>query len=463
MKPFSLLEIRQAVGGRALTPVPADAALVTVVSTDTRNFPAGALFFAIKGENFDGHDYLAQAAAAGAAAAVVQHAPPNPIPGLHLILVSDSRQAMGRLAAAVRKTLRGKVIAVGGSNGKTGTKHLIHAALSAKLRGSMSPKSFNNDIGVPLAIFPCQPSQDYVVLEMGTNHRGEIGVLTRMATPDIAVITNCGVEHLAGLGDLAGVRLENATITEGLNEKGLLVVNGDDEELLAAVSGFRRRITFGYKPSNDLFPSDIECTLAGVRFRLNKSKLVISIPLLGKHTAVNALAAIAVARRIGVPEEAVVAGLANATGPEMRLQASEHGGVTIINDAYNANPSSMRAALETFALLKPRTRRIAVLGDMLELGDTSERYHREIGELANQSGLDMLICIGEQAALIAKSAKRLPADAIRTYSDSSSAAAEVANLIAVGDLVLLKGSRGMRLEKVADAVAARFAMHAQSA
>jgi UDP-N-acetylmuramoyl-tripeptide--D-alanyl-D-alanine ligase len=459
MKPLTLTEIRQAVGGRALNPVPAAAKPVDTVSTDSRNIPAGSLFVALRGEKFDGHQYLAQAAASGAIAAIVEQSvierATQPVVGLHLIGVSDSRQALGRLASVARKTLRGKVIAVAGSNGKTGTKHLIHAALSAKLRGTVSPKSFNNDIGVPLTLLPAEPSQDFVVLEMGTNHRGEIRVLTKMASPDIAVITNCGVEHLAGLGDLAGVRLENASITEGMNEKGLLVVNGDDEDLLAAVSPFRgRRITFGLKPSNDLFATDIDCRLDGVRFRLNKSRLIVFVPLLGKHTAVNALAAIAIARRLGVAEEAVVAGLATATGPEMRLERLDAGGVTIINDAYNANPNSMRAALETLAALKPTTRRIAVLGDMLELGESAEQYHREIGQLAGTCGLGVLACVGENARHIAGAAA-MSADCVMRYPNAQAAADDVPKWLSNGDLVLLKGSRGIELELVARAIARR--------
>jgi UDP-N-acetylmuramoyl-tripeptide--D-alanyl-D-alanine ligase len=457
MKPLSLIEIRQAVGGRALTALPAEAKPIGTVSTDTRQILPGSLFIALRGENHDGHRYLAQAAAAGAIAAIVEQAPAEVVNGMHLIGVTDSRQALGRLAAVARKTLRGKVIGVAGSNGKTGTKHLIHAALSVKLRGTASPKSFNNDIGVPLTLLPAEPSQDYVVVEMGTNHRGEIRVLTKMATPDIAVITNCGVEHLEGLGDLPGVRFENASITEGMNEKGLLVINGDDPELLSAVNYYKgRKITFGYKSSNDLFPSDIECSLDGVRFRLNKSRLVVFVPLLGKHTAVNALAAIAIARRLGIAEEAVVAGLAKAQGPEMRLERMDVGGVTILNDAYNANPSSMRAGLETLAELKTDARRIAVLGDMLELGDTADQYHREIGKVAGTSGLAMLACVGSEAKKIAATSG-LASDCVKLYPDAQAAADDVPRWLQTGDLVLLKGSRGIHLELVAKAIREREA------
>ena len=455
LKPLTLTEVRQAVGGRALNSPAADAGAVSIVCTDSRQLKPHSLFVALRGEKHDGHAFLAQAAKAGCVAALVEHAPDEPISNLHLISVADTRTALARLCATARKSLRGKVIAVAGSNGKTGTKHLIHAALSPKLRGTVSPKSFNNEIGVPLTILPAEQSQDYVVVEMGTNHRGEIRTLTKMASPDIAVITNCGVEHLAGLGDLTGVIIENASITEGLNDKGLLIVNGDDEHLLAACGQFRgRRITFGEKASNDLFCSDVQCSMEGVTFRLNKSRLIVTIPLLGKHTAINALSAIAIGRRLGVAEEQIVAGLAKATGPEMRLQLSEANGITLINDAYNANPSSMRAALETLAALKPRTRRVAVLGDMLELGEASENYHREIGEMAGNCGLGVLACVGPAAAGIADSSN-LSADCVMKYPDAMAAAADIPKWIVDGDIVLLKGSRSVGLEAVAKAIAGR--------
>lgn len=320
MKPLTLQQVRQAVGGKALSRLPGSVTIQSVC-TDTRFMQPGALFVALRGERFDGHQFLPQAAAGGAIAALVDHEPEVQLPNVHLILVPDTRKALGQLATHARKQMRAKVIAVAGSNGKTGTKHLIHAALGTRLRGTISPKSFNNDIGVPLTILPADPNQDYVVLEMGTNHPGEIAVLTRIGLPDIAVITNTSAEHLEGLGTLMGVRRENASIIEGLSPSGLLVVNGDDEALLAAVNEYQgKRLTFGFRETNDLFATDVQCSQKGVTFRLNNSRREVYIPLLGRHTACNALAAIAVARRLGVPEEAIFEGLSTAKGPDMRLQ-----------------------------------------------------------------------------------------------------------------------------------------------
>jgi UDP-N-acetylmuramoyl-tripeptide--D-alanyl-D-alanine ligase len=455
MKPLSLQQVKHAVGGRALTRLPAHGPNVHAICTDTRRMQPGSLFIALRGDTHNAHEFLPQAAAGGAIAALVERVPAQTLPNVHLITVADTRKALGKLATYVRKQMRAKVIAVAGSNGKTSTKYLIDSALSSKLRGSMSPKSFNNEIGVPLTIFPADPNQDYIVLEMGTNHHGEIKVLTEMALPDIAIITNCGAEHLEGLDDLMGVRRENASIVSGLNPKGLLVVNGDDPDLLSAVNAYKgKRVTFGFNSTNDLFANDVRCDANGTRFCLNNSKREVYVPMLGKHTAANALAAIAVARRMGLTEEQIIESLAEAHGPEMRLQLQDISGVSLLNDAYNANPNSMRAALETVGALPVRGRRIAVLGDMRELGKSSDRYHREIGEFAATCKLDLLGCVGHQATLIAESAQKsgMATGAVCRFPDARAAANTVPGWLRDGDLVLLKASRSIHLELVAQAI-----------
>ncbi len=315
---------------------------------------------------------------------------------------------------------------------------------------------------MPLTIFPADPMQDYLVLEIGTNHPGEVAALADVSRPDIAVITNTGAEHLEGLGDLAGVRRENASIITGLNPDGLLVVNGDDPVLVQAVSPYRgSRLTFGFKRSNDLFAADLRCDQTGVRFKLNGRREAF-LPLLGRHTACNALAAIAVGRRLGLFEEDVLAGLASATGADMRLQLQRFGPITVLNDAYNANPASMRAALETLATLAATGRRVAVLGDMLELGPSSEQFHRELGILAAAGAagvkLDLLACVGAQSRCTAQAARDagLFDGVIVHYADAPAAAAGLPARLRPGDLVLLKASRGTKLETVGKAIIGRF-------
>jgi UDP-N-acetylmuramoyl-tripeptide--D-alanyl-D-alanine ligase len=460
MKPITYQQIRHSTGAKPLTPIPAHVPKIEAVCINSKRMESRpSAFVALRGERFDGHDFLAEAAGGGAVVAVVEQMPAAPPPNLHLLQVPDAYVALGKLARLVRQQMKCKVIAVAGSNGKTSTKHLIDAALRGKLHGSVSPKSFNNNVGVPLTIFPADPMQDYLVLEMGTNHHGEIQPLSEMARPDIAVITSVGAEHLEGLGDLMGVRRENATITAGMSPKGMLVVNGDDKEMVDAVSGYDgQRVTFGFDESNDLFAADVQCDETGVRFLLNGRREVF-VPLLGRHTASNALAAVAVGRKLMVPEDVIIEGLAGAEGPDMRLQYKRAGEVTVLNDAYNANPSSMRAAIETLAGLKPEGRRIAVLGDMRELGQATERYHREIGEYAATSGgLDLLVCIGQKSDLIAEAAVAagLDATAVHRYPDAPAAALGLPRLLQAGDLVLLKASRAMRLETLGEAIAHFF-------
>jgi UDP-N-acetylmuramoyl-tripeptide--D-alanyl-D-alanine ligase len=455
MKPLTLQDVRRAVGGRSTRPLPAIGPVVTAVCTDTRQMARESLFVALRGERFDGHKFLDTAAAAGAIAAVVSEVPAAAPEGLRLVVVPDTRAALGKLAKTVRMGLRAKVVAVAGSNGKTSTKHLVDAVLRVKLKGSFSPKSFNNDIGVPLTIFPADERQDYLVLELGTNHPGEIGNLTRIAQPDVAVITNCGEEHLEFLGDVTGVRRENASVVEGLHPKGALIVNGDDPALLSAVAGYKgKRITFGFNETNDLFATDVECDASGTRFKLN-GRAPVFVPLLGRHTAVNALAAIAVGKRFRLSDEEILAGLVVAQGPEMRLQLQQTpAGITLLNDAYNANPPSMKAALQTLKSLPTSGRRIAILGDMRELGPAGEQLHRDVGTFAATIGLDRLICVGPQSPLIADAAKAagMLADAVDVFADAESAAARVPEQIRGGDVVLLKASRGIHLEIVAKAL-----------
>lgn len=458
MVPLTLPEARLAVMGRTqpfydgtkthrLPEMP-----VTAVSTDTRTVTPGSLFVALRGERFDGHKFVEQARLAGAIGAVVEARPADVPADFPIIEVADTRKALGKLANFVRRRFRHtKVIAIAGSNGKTGTKHLIHAALGKRFTGTISPKSFNNDIGVPLTLFPVESRHDYVVVECGTNHPGEIERLSRIAEPDVAVITNAGPEHLEFLHDLDGVRRENAAIASSMPAGGCLIINGDDRALVAACGGFAgRKVTFGLDKKNDLWADEVSCDFGGVGFRVNGSRLRVQVPLLGRHVASNALAAIAVARRFGVTDEQMLAGLREATGPAMRLEPIEMGGIRFLNDAYNANPASVLAALETLNDLPHPGRKIAVLGDMLELGAGSDDFHREAGRQVMRCRIDALYCVGPLGALIAAGAVRagMSSQAVEAFADATQAGHALRERLRPEDLVLLKGSRGVGLERV---------------
>jgi UDP-N-acetylmuramoyl-tripeptide--D-alanyl-D-alanine ligase len=455
MNPMSLGEVARIVG--AAQPGAADQSRpISAVCTDTRQMTPQSLFVALRGEHFDGHEFLEQAARGGAVAALVDRLPPMPAK-LPCILVADARAAMGTLARSVRRQLRGKVIAVAGSNGKTSTKCLIDAALRTRFSGSVSPKSFNNAVGVPLSIFPADPSQDYLVLELGTNHPGEISALAQIATADIAVITNCAEEHLEGLGDVDGVRCENASIIQGLAADGLLIAHGDDAELVRIIrESAARCVLFGFGPGNDLVAEEIDCYESGTEFALASDGPRAFVPMLGKHVAANALAAFAVGRAMGLADRQIIAGLKAARAPEMRLQLRRVGAMRILNDAYNANPPSMRAAIEMLSTLHARGRRVAVLGDMLELGERSTEAHRRIGRLlARDFPPDLLICVGAHARGIADAAvvDGFPADRVEHFPNAAGASANaIAKMMLPGDLVLLKASRAIGLETVERAI-----------
>jgi UDP-N-acetylmuramoyl-tripeptide--D-alanyl-D-alanine ligase len=456
MKPIALHEICAAL---QVQPPAAPQMTVRSISTDTRQLDRGSLFIALRGDRYDGHHFLAQAAAAGAAAALVDVPTAVAPHGLPLLRVGNTRRAMGDLARLFRQRLKGKVIAVAGSNGKTSTKHLIHTALSARFRGTMSPKSYNNDIGVPLAIFPADEEQDYLVLEMGTNHPGEIENLSRMAEPDIAVITNCSAEHLEGLGDLDGVRRENASIISGLKPDGTLIYFGDDPELRSALSGFGgTKLTFGFAPGNDLVVSRLSVHIDRTQFSVNGGDDLFTVPMLGEHAAVNSLAAAAVATCMRIKLDEALMSLMGARGPEMRLQVQHAGAVTILNDAYNSNPASALAAIRTLCDLPASGRRVAVIGEMRELGPTSGALHgelgRQIGTLARK--VNALYCVGAPGRVVRLAAIEagFPDRNVFLCDDAADAARVVPAAIHDGDLVLLKASRGVKLETVATAIAA---------
>ena len=457
MSPIELHEVAAVVGA---DPVAGPA--VHAVCTDTRDIRPASLFVALRGDTFDGHDYLAKAAAGGAVAALVDRDVPA-VPGLALVRVDDARRAMGRLATFVRRRFKGTVIAVAGSNGKTGTKHLIHAALSSTLRGSMSPKSFNNDVGVPVTLFAADSADDYVVLEMGTNHPGEIAHLSRMAEPDVAVITNVGAEHLEFFGDLAGVARENFQVVAGMTPGGPLFVNGDhaDDVLDVVIDALdamdRPEMTFGFGGGNDLFATHVQTDTDGVTFNVGLDGPPFHVPLLGRHVASNSLAAVGIGRHLGLSDDDIRRGLSNATGPQWRLQVDRAGPVTILNDAYNANPTSVVAALETVRELPTNGRRVAVLGDMLEMGHAAAAGHADVGRLAAAAGLDLLVCVGPLSAGTAAAAKDAGLPVVYHVLTTAEAAGVVPSLLTAGDLVLLKASRGLKFEAVAAAIHAAFA------
>ncbi|MFH0981109.1 MAG: UDP-N-acetylmuramoyl-tripeptide--D-alanyl-D-alanine ligase [Planctomycetota bacterium] len=463
---LGLDEIVRAVGGR--TRVPCGPVGVTGLSTDTRTLKPGEVFVALAGEHFDGHRFVAEAFAKGARAALVagSAAKDADLAAPHdgaCILVDDTRAALGRLAAYHRGMLAAKVIAVTGSNGKTTTKGMIDHVLSTCLPGRAAHKSFNNEVGVPLTLLSAEPSDRYLVVEIGSNAPGEVAHLAAMAAPDIGVVTSIGHAHLEGFGGIDGVVREKLSLLDYVVSGGLGLVNLDD---LRAVdhgpfpSGLKT-VTYGTAAEADVRVTALECRLDGVSFRIN-DRYTVSLPAPGAHNALNAAAAFAVARRMQLEPEQIVEALATVRLPHLRLQVRRVGGLTLIEDCYNANPTSMAAGIEVLRTAdrdRPESgshqsgRRVLVAGEMKELGLESDALHERIGVLAAQAGIELVVCVGRGAAPIAAGARSVnPTIDAHICETTERACEEVPQLLADGDTVLVKGSRVLGLERLSERI-----------
>ena len=367
-----------------------------------------------------------------------------------MVLPLEPVTALGDLASVHRDLCPATVIGVTGSNGKTTVKRMIHHILSRRLTGTCGPKSFNNAIGVPLTLLGTSGGDDYVVCEIGTSAPGEIAALSAIVRPDVAVITSVGETHLEKLGSLERVTAEKAAIVGEMAKDGLAVVRTDSDLLARAVRSYDRRVVWfgesdtaefrltGYRPGNRC-----QC------FQLN-GRFWIDLPLTGRHNALNALAAIAVAQRLGFSQADAASALADFKGVEMRLQWIDLGNVTILNDAYNANPTSMVAAAAALGE-QPAGRRVMIAGDMLELGAAAEDLHVRTGRQIAACGLDLLIGVGRLGRYIAKGAAEAGVP-VRKFATVETASRSIRRLLKPGDLVLVKGSRAMRMERLVDLV-----------
>lgn len=411
MEPRSLEYIAEACGGKLL----GRNAEATGVSTDSRTAKIRDVFFAIKGERFDGHDHVSKLLAP--AAVVVDRAVSAKCP---IIQVPDVRAALGRLAARYRQDFDLPVIAVAGSNGKTTTKEVLGTILEQKLLTVRSEASFNNDIGVPLTLLRIGKEHGAAVLEVGTNHPGELAPLVRMIRPKYGIITSIGREHLEFFGDVAGVAQEEGWLAELLPPGGKLFI-GEGEWM-------------------DTIARRTRAAVARVA-----SKLEFRTHLLGRHQRQNVALAAAVARELGLDHDQIQRGLDRCKPAKMRLELWEANGIQVLDDSYNANADSMLAALDTLHELPSRGRKVAVLGDMAELGKHTEAAHAEVGKRAAELRLDLLIAVGKYASVTAKAA-----GAAEQFPDVESACAAVPKLVHRGDLVLLKASRAMRIERIGE-------------
>lgn len=426
------------------------------VCTDSRQAQPGDAFFAIPGERFDGHDFLREAARKGAAAVVVaREKVPAASLGCAVIAVDAPRAALGRLAARYRQTFELPVTAVGGSNGKTTTKELVAAVLKQKFNTLWSEGSFNNDIGVPLTLLKLKKPHRAAVLEIGTNHPGELAPLVSMIAPKYGVITNIGREHLEFFGDVAGVAREEGWLAELLPAEGALFLNGDDEWSGRLAERARARVVrAGFSEGNDWRARGAQVGNQGLSFAVDGPRADFAgeyqINLVGRHQVINALFALAIGAELGLERGQVEAGLADCQAAKMRLQLWDFNGVRVLDDAYNANADSMLAALQTLLDLPCQGRRVAVLGDMAELGAHSEAAHEEVGRHAAQLGVGQLFAVGAMASATARGARGAGLNRVFEFADVETAAAAIKSFVKHGDVLLLKASRAARLERVAE-------------
>lgn len=424
---------------------------VSSVSIDSRKIEPGALFFAIVGERFDAHDFLAQAGAMGAIGAVIHRDPPPALPeSFALIRVNDTLKAFQSLASNYRAGMPAKIVAITGSNGKTTTKDLVAGVLSRSQSVLKTEGNFNNHIGVPITLLRLSKSVGLAVLEMGMNHPGEIAPLAAMAAPKLAIITNIGVAHIEYMGSREAIAREKGTLAEAIEPDGLVILNGDDDMTNRIAARCAAPVlTVGLEHGN-VRAESITQDLDGCRFTIvtEKGRAAAELKTPGLHMVRNALFAVAAGEFFGLTLEECAAGLKEAAFTKGRLQRKKVGQLDIIDDTYNANPDSMVAALKTMAQLKTNGKRIAVLGRMGELGSEAEAGHRRVGEAAAAEKIDSLISVGNEAAWISETAAQSGLKDTHNVSDTDEAAALLAKLARPGDMILVKGSRSATMEKV---------------
>ena len=452
MNPLPLSQIAQLTGNSLSA---GDGSLVIdKVSTDSRTIKRGELFVALCGENFDGHNFVEAIAIVGAAGAIVNSNWKGKVPeNFALIRVKDTLLAYQQLAANYRKSLKLNVVAITGSNGKTSTKDFAAAVLARRFRVTKTQANFNNHVGLPRTILEATSQDEVAVWEIGMNHPGEVSALAKIAAPNVGIITNIGVAHIEFMGSRERIAEEKGALAEAIGADGTIILNADDPFTQGIAARAHGKVILAGTTAGTIRASEVNQSGTGTDFTILEGahRCRAQLPVPGLHMVQNALLAVAAGRVFGLSVEECAAGLVSAPLTKARLQVKEIRGVQFLDDSYNANPDSMKAALRTLVELDAEGQRIAVLGEMRELGDELESGHREVGETAAALKVDHLIAIGNVAATIAEAAKRAGLEKSSTVASTAEAAELLTDLAEPGDLVLIKGSRLARTEQVIEA------------
>lgn len=458
-------EVLKATGGKLLQGE--EKALIQGISTDSRTVAEGELFVALKGPHFDGHHFALKALEKKAGGVLIEEDRTGDIRwnGYRpraVIVVKDTLRALGDLARDRRRKYRTPVVALTGSNGKTTTKEMIAACLETAFPILKTKANLNNLIGLPLTLFSLTEKERVVVLEMGMNVPGEVRRLTEIAEPDVGLITNIQKVHLEGMGSLERVKEEKGELFRRMRRDGTILVNQNDPHVIDLGSEFGgQKITFGVEKSADVMAKEIRLRGAeGISFKLilEGEETEVKLRLLGRHFVSNVLAAIGVASLFGIEVKKAKEAVEDFQPFAMRMEVIHlEAGKTLINDAYNANPRAMELALETLAEIRGKGRAIAVLGDMLELGDFTDEAHRQLGEKVKELSIDLLLALGEKAPLVVESAIRHGFESRRAWvvENHSEAIDTLRGVTQEGDWILVKGSRGMAMEKIVEGLIER--------
>jgi UDP-N-acetylmuramoyl-tripeptide--D-alanyl-D-alanine ligase len=446
MDPRSLKQIVDWTGGQIHGP---SNLTVNQIVTDSRLVRTGDFFVALPGERFDGHDFLGEVQEAGAAAALVCRVRSDLV-ALRQIKVSDTLRALQQMAKAYRRELPLQAVAVTGSNGKTSTKEMIASVLGERLSVSKTIGNYNNHIGLPLTVLNTTSEDQVGVFEMGMNHAGELAPLCEIARPDFAVITNIGIAHIGHLGSREAIALEKAVVAQSVPAEGAVVLNANDDFTNWIAARSRARVIRAGINRGDLQARDVRHTQTGEHFLLahGRQTILVKLPVHGEHMVTNACLAAGIGLSLGLELDEIAGGLARTTIPGNRLKLQKLGPVLVINDAYNANPESMVAALKTATNFAVQGRKIAALGRMGELGAASEDGHRRVGRAVAELAFDYLVTVGEEARLIAQAANGAGLQRTRETNTHEQAVEALLDYLEPGDLLLVKGSLSSAMDRV---------------